>query len=76
LSDFVQLVYDTSSTTSRAHKLKMRTPRVGIDAAENSFIVKSIRLWNNLPEKLCLNSNIDSFKSYLKNMYFEGYKEA
>jgi hypothetical protein len=38
----------------------MRTPRVGIDAAENSFVVKSSRLWNNLPENLCLNSNIDS----------------
>jgi hypothetical protein len=54
----------------------MRTPRVCIDEAENSFIVKSSRLWNNLPEKLCLDSNIDSFKSSLKNMYFEGDKEA
>jgi hypothetical protein len=51
LSDFVQLVSDTSSRTSRAQKFKMRTPRVGIDAAENSFIVKSSRLWHNLPEK-------------------------
>jgi Reverse transcriptase (RNA-dependent DNA polymerase) len=76
LSDFVELVSDTSSRTSRAHKLKMKTPRVGIDVAENSFIVKSSRLWNNLPEKLCSNSNIDSFKSSLKNMYLEGYKEA
>jgi hypothetical protein len=76
LSAFVQLASDTSSRSSRAHKSKMRTPRVGIDAAENSFIVKSSRHWSNLPEKLCLDSNIDSFKSYLKKMYFEGYKEA
>jgi hypothetical protein len=54
----------------------MRTPGVDIDAAENSFIVKSSRLWNNLPEKLCSDSNVDSFKSSLKKMYFEGYKEA
>jgi hypothetical protein len=40
---------------------------------KNSFIVKSNRLWNNLPEKLCLNSNIDLFIKALKKIYFEGY---
>jgi hypothetical protein len=48
----------TKSTTSRAHKVKVKTPRVGVDAPENSFIVKSSRLWNNFPDKLCLTSNI------------------
>ena len=76
LSDFANLASDTSTRTSRAHKLKLRTPRVGVDAAESSFIVKSSRLWNNLPEKLCLNSNIDFFKITIKEMYIEGYKEA
>jgi hypothetical protein len=76
LTDFVTFVSDTSTRTSRAHKFKLRTPRVGLDAAENSFIVKSSRLWNNLPEKLCANTNIDSFKRSLRDMYFEGYKEA
>jgi hypothetical protein len=41
----------TNTRTSRAHKLKVRIPRVGVDAPENSFIVKSSRLWNNLPDK-------------------------
>jgi len=76
LSDFVTLVSDTNTRTSRAHKLKFRIPRVGLGAPENSFIVKSSRLWNNLPDKLCLISNIDCFKSSLKNMYLECYKEA
>jgi hypothetical protein len=76
LTDFVTFASDTSARSTRAHKFKLRTPRVGVDAAENSFVVKSSRLWNNLPEKLCSNTNIDSFKSSLKNMYFEGYKEA
>jgi Reverse transcriptase (RNA-dependent DNA polymerase)/Endonuclease-reverse transcriptase len=76
LTDFATFVSDTSTRTSRAHKFKLRTPRVGLDAAENSFIVKSSRLWNNLPEKLCANTNIDSFKRSLRDMYFEGYKEA
>jgi hypothetical protein len=46
------------------------------DAAENSFVVKSSRLWNNLPEKLCLNLNINSFKAALKTIYFKCYKLA
>jgi len=76
LTDFVTLASDTSVRTTRAHKFKLRTPRVGVDAAENSFVVKSSRLWNNLPEKLCANSNINSFKAALKNMYFESYRQA
>jgi hypothetical protein len=50
LTDFVTLASDTSVRTTRAHKFKLRTPRVGVDAAENSFVVKSSRLWNDLPE--------------------------
>jgi hypothetical protein len=76
LTDFVTFASDTSVRSTRAHKFKLRTPRVGADAAENSFVVKSSRLWNNVPEKLYSNTNIDSFKSSLRNMYFEGYKEA
>jgi len=51
-------------------------PRVGVDALENSFIVKSSRLWNNLPDKLWLISIIYCFKSALKTMYLERNKEA
>jgi len=46
--------------------------RVGVDGAENSFVVKSSRLWNDLPEKLCSDSNIKSVKIALKTMYLEG----
>jgi hypothetical protein len=45
-----------------------------VDAAEKSFVVKSSELWNNFPEKLSSNSNINSFKAALKTMHFEGYK--
>jgi hypothetical protein len=76
LSDFVEFVSDTSARTTRAHKFRLCSPRVGVDAAENSFVIKCSRLWNNLPEKLCSNTNFDSFKSSLKNIYFEGYKEV
>jgi hypothetical protein len=57
LTDVVEFVSDTSA---------MRTPRVGVDAAENSNVVKNSR--NNVPEKLYFNSNIKSFKI----LYFEG----
>jgi len=76
LTDFVTLASDTSVRTSRTHKFELRTPRVGVDAADNSFVVKSSRLWNNLQGKLCLDSTINSFKAALKTMNFEGYKQA
>jgi hypothetical protein len=56
LTEFVKFASDTSARSTRAHKFKMRTPRVGVDAAENSFVVKSSRIWDNLPEKLCSNN--------------------
>jgi hypothetical protein len=47
---------------------------LGVDAAENSFVVKSSIIGNILPEKceLDLNSNFKSFKCSLKSLYFEG----
>jgi hypothetical protein len=48
--------------------------RIGVDAAENSFVVKSRRLWNNLPEKMCFNSNIKLFKIALKNCILRATK--
>jgi hypothetical protein len=76
LTDFVKIVSDTSTRTTRVHKYKLRTPRVGVDVAKNSFIAKSSRLWNNLPEKLCLNSNMNLFKIAVQKLYFDGYKLA
>jgi hypothetical protein len=46
---------------------------VGVDAAENWF-VESNSLWNNLPEKLCSNSNINSFNQLSKPYIL--YKQA
>jgi hypothetical protein len=75
--------YDHGSFQREHNRIKnltgcvpFETKPIGVDAPENSFIVKSSRLWNNLPDKLCLISNVDCFKSALKNMYLEGYKEA
>jgi hypothetical protein len=45
-----------------------------VDAAENSFIVKSSRLRYNFPEKLCLNSKTESQTDLKKKLYFEGHK--
>jgi hypothetical protein len=53
LTDFVKFVSDTSVRTTRAHKFKLRTLRVGVDATVISFFVQISRLWNNLPEILC-----------------------
>jgi hypothetical protein len=56
LTDFVTLASDTSVRTTKEHtNSNVRTPRVGVDAAENSFVVQNSGLWNDLPEKLCSN---------------------
>jgi hypothetical protein len=75
LQDLIKFVSDASSRTTRAHKFKLRVPFVGVDAPEGSFSVKSCRLWNNLPEKLCATQNIKSFKSELKSLLFKRYEE-
>jgi hypothetical protein len=64
-----------SSRSTRAHKLKLRIPLVGVDAPEGSFSVKSCRLWNKLSEKLCATQNINLFKSELKSLLFKRYVE-
>jgi hypothetical protein len=75
LHDMVKLVSGASSRSTRAHKFKLRTPLVGAEAPENSFTVKSCRLWNKLPEKLCASENMDSFKYNLKNLLIKRYEE-
>jgi len=57
-------------------QVKWKIINFGVYTPENSFILKSSRLWNSLSVKLCLTSNMDSFKSVLKNIiYVGGYQE-
>jgi len=75
LHDLIILVSGASSRSTRAHKLKLRVPLVGVDAPEGSFSVKSCRMWNNLSEQLCAIQNINVFKSGLKILLFKRYVE-
>jgi Reverse transcriptase (RNA-dependent DNA polymerase)/Endonuclease-reverse transcriptase len=75
LLDLVKFVSGASSRSTRAHMFKLRIPLVGVDAPESSFTVKACRMWNNLSEKLCVNPNIDTFKSELKILLFKRYEE-
>jgi len=45
-----------------------RTPTQNSQTSARLFI-------NNLSEKLCVNPNIDTFKSELKNLLFKRYQE-
>jgi hypothetical protein len=65
LNDLITFVSGASS----------RSTRVGMDAPEGSFSVKSCRLWNNLSEKLCATQNINAFKSEQKILLFKHYAE-
>jgi Reverse transcriptase (RNA-dependent DNA polymerase)/Endonuclease-reverse transcriptase len=75
LHDLISFVSGASSRSTRAHKLKLRIPLVGVDAPEGSFTVKSCRLWNRLSEKCCATQNINLFKSELKSLLFKRYVE-
>jgi Reverse transcriptase (RNA-dependent DNA polymerase) len=75
LHDLVKFVSGASSRSTRAHEFKLRIPLVGVDAPESSFTVKACRMWNKLSEKLCVNPNIDTFKSELKMLLFKRYQE-
>jgi hypothetical protein len=73
LSDLICVHSNVSSRATRAHKLKLRVPLVGVQAPDSSFQVQCARLWNNLPEKLCQTENYDNFKRTVKDMLLNSY---
>jgi hypothetical protein len=73
LSDLVTLAKSVNSRQTRAHKFKINVPRVGRTVPENSFVVKSSRLWNKLPENVCSTTNLDHFKSEIFDMFLRSY---
>jgi hypothetical protein len=76
LSDLVTLAKSVNSRHTRSHKFKINVPRVGKTVPENSFVVKSARLWNKLPENVCSTENIDHFKSEIFSSFLQSYKVA
>jgi hypothetical protein len=76
LSDLVTLAKSVNSRHTRSHKFKINVPRVGKTVPENSFVVKSSRLWNKLPENVCSTENIDHFKSEIFSSFLQSYEVA
>jgi retron-type reverse transcriptase len=73
LTDLVCKISDVNARKTRSHKLKLRAPLAGVEAAENSFRVKCYRLWNDLPTEICLNPSITAFKRLIFNRYLCSY---
>jgi hypothetical protein len=73
LAQLVCKVTDVNTRSTRSHRLKLRAPLVGVEAAEDSFRVKCFRLWNDLPPEICLNPSILAFKRLIFNRYLCSY---
>jgi hypothetical protein len=73
LADLVCKASDVNMRSMRSHRLKLRAPLVGAEAAEDSFRVKCYRLWNDLPPEICLNPSINAFKRLILNRYLCSY---
>jgi hypothetical protein len=74
LNDFATTMYDVNlAGRTRAHKMTLLAPFVSVEVPELSFKVLSYRLWNKLKPELCLNENVNAFKSAIKKEYFSKY---
>jgi hypothetical protein len=74
LNDFATTMYDVNlAGRTRAHKMTLLAPFVSVEVPELCFKVLSYRLWNKLKPELCLNPNINAFKSALKKEYYSEY---
>ena len=48
---------------TRGHKYKYRIPYCSTNTYKDSFSLSSIRLWNQLPEKLTNAESLEAFKA-------------
>jgi len=75
LKDFATTMHDVNLVTrTRAHKMTLLAPFVSVEVPENCFKVACYRLWNALRPNLCLNENVNAFKSALKKDFFAKYE--
>jgi retron-type reverse transcriptase len=73
LSDLVTKSSDVNQRTMRSHKMKLRAPLAGVQVPVSSFKVISYRLWETIPQNVCLINSIDAFKHQIKELYLKKY---
>ena len=57
--------------TGRGHSLKLFLPRANLNVKRCSFPVRSIQLWNSLPENLVIIKDSKRFRKHLRSVSFQ-----
>jgi ribonuclease P/MRP protein subunit RPP40 len=77
VSSFIQVAGDT---TTRGHNLKLYKRRARLNIRKNSFVFRSVDLWNSLPSSVVTAKTVVTFESRLdrhwknQDIYYE-YRE-
>ena len=59
------LIPRSASTTTRGHNLRFMVPYSRVQYHQQSFFPSTIRLWNNLPDRVVTASSLEGFKEQL-----------
>jgi len=62
--------YASCSRPTRGHLLKLLYPDARINARAHSFPVRVVSLWNRLPAATVLATNLQTFKTSVRNIDF------
>ena len=61
--------YEANIMPTRGHKFKIFKPHCKSNARKNTFSVRVITPWNNLPEELVTTNSVNSFESILNKVW-------
>jgi hypothetical protein len=65
------IVFETNCTRGNAYKIKHLPAR--LNTRLNFFVVKTVRIWNSLPDAIVCCDSVNSFKSALANESFSKF---
>ena len=71
----INILFDTffkfaNCNSTRGHPLKLLYPDARINARAHAFPVRVVSLWNRLPAATVLVTNLQTFKTSIKNIDF------
>ena len=62
--------------TRHSHSANIMQPQCNTADYENSFYPRTIRNWNQLPEHIVIDSNIDTYKEHLWSHFHPGTRAS
>lgn len=64
-------VLDTKNSGTRGHSLKLEKHRANLKRRSDFFSMRTVSVWNSLPEQIVLAPNLNSFKAHLDRHWCE-----